>query len=118
MGDGNPIPVTERDALAAEMFPERWAKVATVIGKRAGRERHRLRHAAPIALKVRQLRAAGASCLTCAAWAKYPHGKGHVCDDESSGGTYTMAEAEGLCANWRKRASSNPTANQPRGNND
>lgn len=90
-----------RDQLAAEMFPTEWATLAAQTGRKASRSRNNLRARAEHEFFLRPLRAAGCSCATCSAYRKYPHGKGHVCDDESSGGTYTMAEADGLCANWR-----------------
>lgn len=95
--------MTERDALAQEMFPERWAKVSNATGVRARRERTRLRALAEIAAITRPLVAAGHGCGDCRAFSRYPHGPGHVCDDESSGGTYQMVKAEQICRNWRRK---------------
>lgn len=93
--------VSEWDDLAAKTFPAEWARVVNQTGEQARKTRHNLRRAAKRELIMAPLREAGASCATCDAFRRYPHGPGMVCDDESTGGTYTMADAEGLCINWR-----------------
>ena len=97
----NPDELAARDALAAEVFPALWALVVNATGERARRRRHALRRAAPIEVRTRELRSMGANCSGCAAWRRYRHGPGHVCDDESTGGTYTKVDPDHLCANWR-----------------
>lgn len=95
------VEASERDALAAQVFPREWAAAVTETGPRARNKRHGLRRRAEVALRLRELRAQGASCASCRAFARYPHGKGHVCDDGSSGGAYQMTSADNLCADWR-----------------
>ena len=99
----------KRDALAAEIFPMKWARALKMTGKEGSNLRRRLRNVAEVEYFTRDLREAGHTCADCDAFRKYPHGKGkHVCDDESVGGTYTLAEADGLCENWRAHGKSFP----------
>jgi hypothetical protein len=90
-----------RDELAENAFPVRWAIYVNATGDKARRARHVMRRQAETKLKMDALLVQGAACKTCAAFKKYPHGSGHVCDDESTGGTYQLTGPDNLCTNWR-----------------
>lgn len=99
------MPTTaERDALAAKMFPAEWARVANVTG--ATNARQKLRRRAEDAVKLRELRATGASCATCSSFqsASGMHlSIANYCAAESDFHGYVEAKAGGLCLHHRQR---------------
>lgn len=92
----------ERDALAARMFPQRWAAVANQTGERARRTRHNLRRQAETKQELDRLRDAGASCASCTSFARHPD-HGRICEAGSDFHGYQLAKAEGLCTLWTAR---------------
>lgn len=88
-------------ALAAEVFPEKWAAATAMTGKAGGKRRATLRRQAKETVKVRELRAAGASCGSCVNRGTYPHKPVRmVCALDSDFHGYALTEATGLCSRW------------------
>lgn len=106
---------SDRDALAARMFPDEWARVHALTGERARRQRHNLRRRALVAVQLRDLRERGASCATCRSLTGGVSGiKGPICDAHSDFHGYAITTLDGLCADWTARKASLP-AGEPRG---
>lgn len=94
--------MTERDALAAEIFPERWAIAQALKGKRGRNMRCKVRNQAEHERDMRPLRAAGRNCASCRSFQKGPPGiNGMTCAAESDFRGYTLATADGLCPMWK-----------------
>lgn len=103
---------TARDALAAQYFPDLWAKVATRPG--ASRQRQQLRQRAEHAQQMEQLRAAGASCASCRSYRTdsapgFPDGFGPWCEIESDFHGTTRATPDGLCRKYHAKAPAPPS---------
>ena len=94
--------MTERDALAAKIFPEKWAHALTRRGKSGRNLRSKLRMRAEYERDMIPLRAAGHSCATCRNFQKGPPGiDGMTCAAESDFRGYVLATADGLCPKWK-----------------
>lgn len=98
MADQLPTNDDERSQLAAKLFPREWATVANLPG--ASKARQKLRQRAVTEVKLRALRAAGASCATCRSFEKRdptPGIKGPWCSAKSDWEGYVLAKPNDLC---------------------
>ncbi|MGR0185486.1 hypothetical protein [Azospirillum aestuarii] len=98
MGQQPPSADDPRSRLAAELFPREWAAVATRPG--ASKKRQQLRQRAEAELKLRGLRASGASCATCGSYRTSdptPGMKEPWCAAESDWKGFVRANPDGLC---------------------
>lgn len=98
---------SSRDALAAETFPEQWSQAATAPG--CAKQRNRLRKAAEVEQKLRDLRLSGACCGECEHYetdTPYPGWtKGAWCSLFSDRGGYSPTEWDDLCPSFSGRVS-------------
>lgn len=92
--------VLDWNARAAALYPDRWARMEALTGKRRANARRTLRlqaenHDALAALPTH------ASCGTCEHFIKSPVGR--ACDLDSDFHGYTLTSAEKRCARWQER---------------
>lgn len=93
----------ERD-LAAKLYPAEWASASRMTGRKGQARRARLRQQAVYEMRLRPLREAGASCLTCANRTKVG-GVGQTCDIDSDFHGYAVIKdpSTQLCTDWADR---------------
>lgn len=107
----NPGPATTpmttddyRSQLAARFFPKEWTLAISGSGKRASKKRQQLRQRAVAEVKLRELRAAGASCANCGSYQTKGGAGRPWCEAESDYYGFVSAGAGGLCVLWSPNA--------------
>lgn len=96
---------TERDALAAQMFPEAWAAVATLPG--ASKKRQQIRKRAEERQAMTALQATGARCGNCEHYEEIPTpgNKGRMhCSMQSDFDGWALTFETSLCLDWSKKS--------------
>lgn len=88
-----------RDRLAAELFPDEWATWSARAGRRARKQRYRLRVRAQETVVLVPLREQGARCESCAHFRRVTrHGRGSCVMYDSS-----TVWAQNLCFQWKAK---------------
>lgn len=100
--------LTDRDALAARMFPREWAAVEHKVG--ASKKRQQLRQRAEqevVWRKVKaELDAKGATCGNCRHCSPYPMSRnGELsCDLDTDFHGYAIVKPTHVCARWSEKS--------------
>lgn len=98
--------------LASTIFPDRWARVASLTGRKGQEARRTLRRQAESEIILRPLRAAGASCGSCKFRGKHPHMRAQpTCDIHSDFHGYALTTLDRLCVQYAAKATAGETRN-------
>lgn len=92
--------MSDWNARAAELYPDRWARMEGLTGKRRSNARATLRRNAENHDALAALPAV-ARCGTCVHFINSP--VGHACDLDSDFHGYALTTADKRCARWQAK---------------
>lgn len=106
-----PGDIEAQRALAQEMFPRAWAESLELPGFKRRRRQKALRDRAAYETKLAPLKAAGATCASCAHRGLRPgQSVRDICDLQSDFHGYVRVRMTDLCADWASDKAPKPDA--------